>query len=166
MPTRRLLLSIALVFVACGGSGDAATSIDTSADTSAAPGDATDIAPSAETSVDTGTDPGPVAGSVLFRGWVTDGATDEVVEGGELCVLEPEQDAESCATSDADGMVEWTWLSPSESNFTAQFTHEDYTTLLYLGHYDDEVATEYSRAMESEGAVSITYRVFTTAVMS
>jgi hypothetical protein len=150
MSALRLLLPIALVLVACGGSGDAD------------PGDTTDTALSA----DTGTDPGPAAGSVLFRGWVTDGATDEVVEGGELCVLEPEQDAEPCATSDADGMVEWTWLSPTESNFTAQFTLEGYTTLLYLGHYDDEVATVYSRAMETEGAVSITYRVFTTSVIS
>jgi len=163
MSALRVLLPIALVLAACGGdSGDTDMAGDTAADTDAV--DDANTVPSTDTTDDASDDTStatPPVGSVLFQGWVTNGVTQEPVEGAELCVLEPEQEGEPCGTTDADGLVEWTWLAPVESNFTARFEGEGYMPLLFLGHYDDEVAASW----EQDGVISVIYRVYLTTVM-
>jgi len=153
MSALRLLFLLAFVLVACGDSGDTDTQGDVAASTSA---DVTSPDP-----VDDVEEEAQPEGSILFQGWVTNGVTQEPVEGAEVCVLEPEQGGETCDIADADGLVEWRWLAPFESNFTARFEHEDYTPQLVLGHYDDEVAASW----EQEGVIAVTYRVFLTTVM-
>jgi len=101
--------------------------------------------------------------SILFRATVINWWNGPAVEGGEFCVLEPEQDKESCGTPDADGQVDWRWLSPSEANFTTRFALEGYETTLYLGHWDEEVAAVWEEELETTGMLSLTHRTWTTA---
>jgi hypothetical protein len=150
MTALRFLLPLAMTLTACGGSSGGGTGTD------------------ASTSNDTNTnaDTNTSNGSIHFRAVVTDGFTNARIEGGEFCVVEPVQDGDSCGTTDADGLADWVWITPAESNFTSRFTHPDYTSMLYLGHWDDQVAAAFKNELESTGRITTDFGAFTTPVMN
>mgnify|MGYP002631364677 CR=1 FL=1 len=122
---------------------------------------------SAKTDVTSGSaDAKITADSVLFRAIVTDGFTNKRIKGGEFCVLEPKQSGENCATTDANGSTTWHWFSPTKSNYTGQFKHPAYRSMLYLGHWDDDVANFYKPELNSTGMITMNFVAFTTPVMN
>jgi len=106
------------------------------------------------------------ADSILFQNTIYDGYNNQAIEGANLCMLEPNQDLEPCRTSDGNGIVEWTWLSPSETDFALRFDLEGHTSMLYLGHYDDDVAALRADELESTGMISSNLIAFTTFTMN
>ena len=152
-----ILVALGLVaLIGCGG--------DSNTDTETDAGTGTDTA--VDTVADVGIDTGTSDAPILFLGIVSNGFTGARIEGGQLCVIEPAQDADSCKTTDADGLAEWVWLSPGTTNFTSRFTHEDYRTMLYLGRWDDQVAAFYKDELDSTGKITNNFVAFTTTVMN
>ena len=174
MSILRLLVPIALILVACDDSGDTDPSTDASANpsvdasTDASTDGSPDPSPDASTdpSPDASTDASPDDDSIVFRALVNNGFTRLPIEGGEFCVLEPEQDTDGCATTNANGMAEWRWLSPSESNFTSRFTLEGYTSMLYLGRWNDTVAAAFAQELATAGLITTNFVAYTTVVMN
>jgi hypothetical protein len=171
--TLGLALVMTVALLGCGDDGSS-TSVTCGSGTHLENGECVADAPDGSNASDKtdvtgnggGTDTKIADRSILFRAIVTDGYTNKRIKGGEFCVLEPKQSGENCATTDADGMATWRWLSPSKSNFTSQFKHQGYTTMLYLGRWDDQVAAFYKPELNTTGMISNNFIAFTTPIMN
>jgi hypothetical protein len=84
-----------------------------------------------------------------------DAFTDAALVGAEHCVLEPELGENSCHTTDENGVIEWTWEAPVETNFLSRLTLENYFTTLYLGRYDEEVGASWEALFVDTGVVQM-----------
>lgn len=103
---------------------------------------------------------------IVFSMSFTDGFNEAPLVGAEICVLEPELvDQEDCITTDAMGLVEWTWMEPAETNFLNRLTLPDYMTTLYLGRYDDQVSEMWTAAYGEGGVVELENFAFSESIV-
>ena len=90
----------------------------------------------------------PIEFSLSFA----DGYTQAALVGAEVCLLEPDLgEDEGCNTTDAMGLIDWTWMEPVETNFLHRLTKPDYLTTLYLGRYDDALGEQWEETFEATG---------------
>ena len=89
-----------------------------------------------------------------------DGWSNASLEGAELCIEEPVVE-DNCYVTDANGVVEWVWSDPKESNFLGRFTMDQYLTTLYTGRYNDDVAELWQDDIDENGEVALSYFAFT-----
>jgi len=142
MLQRSTLCALSFLAACSGGkSDDSGTSDDTDTDDTST----TDVAP------------------IDFTLTFVDGLDGSVLAGAETCVDEPVIEGENCFTTDEDGVVQWTWEDPHETNFVARLTLDTYITTIYSGRYADDVAANWETEIDDTGMVSLLYSAFTTA---
>lgn len=95
----------------------------------------------------------------------TDGLTGVGIAGAEICAVIPETDA-PCQTTDANGLVETVWEVSEFTNVLNRLTHENYTTTLFAGRYEQDVLDGWTQALETADAVEIGYFAFTPIALS
>ena len=133
-----------IVVVACGGA-----SKEDSAATS----------PSDTAGTTDSTDPG-----IPLRLTYVDGFTGVGISAAEVCTVIPETDT-PCQTTDADGVLETEWQVSEFTNVLNRLTHEDYTTTLYAGRYEQDVQDGWTAALETSDVIELGFIAFTPAVI-
>jgi len=104
----------------------------------------------------------PIEFSLSFA----DGYTQAALVGAEVCLLEPDLgEDEGCNTTDAMGLIDWTWMEPVETNFLHRLTKPDYLTTLYLGRYDDALGEQWEETFEATGVVVLESFAFSESIV-